>query len=71
LFQENRFWDKLKRPIATRSVKKPASSSMTVATVATTNLPAGGGTLNEAGQQGYHKAGYKYKNFHQQVADPG
>lgn len=36
-----------------------------------TPLPEGGGTLNEAGQQGYHKAGFKYKNHHQQVAIQG
>jgi hypothetical protein len=36
-----------------------------------TNLPEGGGTLNEAGQQGFHKAGFKYKNHHIQVAVQG
>jgi hypothetical protein len=36
-----------------------------------TTLPEGGGTLNEAGQQGYHKAGWKYKNHHIQVAIQG
>jgi hypothetical protein len=36
-----------------------------------TALPEGGGTLNEAGQQGFHKAGFKYKNHHIQVAVQG
>jgi hypothetical protein len=36
-----------------------------------TPLPEGGGTLNEAGQQGYHKAKFNYKNHHQQVAVQG
>lgn len=36
-----------------------------------TTLPEGGGTLNEAGEQGYHKATWKYKNHHTQVAIQG
>lgn len=36
-----------------------------------TTLPEGGGTLNEAGQQGYKKAGWKYKNHHIQVGIQG
>lgn len=36
-----------------------------------TNLPEGGGTLNEAGQQGYKKAGFKYRHHHIQVAVQG
>src|SRR5436305_10556651 len=36
-----------------------------------TNLPEGGGALNEAGQQGYHKAKFGYKHHHIQVAIQG
>lgn len=36
-----------------------------------TPLPEGGGNLNPAGNQGYNKAYYKYRHYHQQVAVQG
>lgn len=71
LYQENPFLAKLKK---TKNYTVGEEARVVVhdgRNGGFTNLPAGGGTLNEAGQQGFHKAGFKYKNNHQQVAIQG
>ncbi|HEU5115578.1 MAG TPA: phage major capsid protein [Isosphaeraceae bacterium] len=71
LYQENPFWNKVKR-----NTRFEIGETARVVLHDGRNggysvLPAGGGTLNEAGNQGFHKAQYKYKNHHQQVSIQG
>src|ERR1700759_1623481 len=71
LYQENRFWDKIKKTDRYTIGEEARVVLHDRRNGGTTNLPPGGGTLNEAGQQGFRKAGFKYKNIHQQVAIQG
>jgi len=71
LYQENRFWQKVKKTDRYTIGEEARVVLHDRRNGGFTNLPEGGGTLNEAGQQGFRKAGFKYKNFHQQVAIQG
>lgn len=71
LYQENRFWEKVRKNTRYEIGEEARVVLHDRRNGGFTNLPAGGGTLNEAGQQGFRKAKYLYKNFHQQVAIQG
>lgn len=71
LYQENRFWEKVRKNTRYEIGEEARVVLHDRRNGGFTNLPAGGGTLNEAGQQGFRKAKFQYKNFHQQVAIQG
>jgi hypothetical protein len=71
LYQENRFWEKVRQNTRYEIGEEARVVLHDRRNGGFTNLPAGGGTLNEAGQQGFRKAKFQYKNFHQQVAIQG
>jgi len=71
LFQENSFLAKVKKTNKYTVGEEARTVIHDGRNGGYTALPAGGGTLNEAGEQGYHKAGWKYKNHHIQVAIQG
>lgn len=71
LYQENRFWDKVRKGTRYEIGEEARVVIHDRRNGGFTNLPAGGGALNEAGQQGTRKAKYLYKNFHQQAAIQG
>jgi len=71
LYSETPFLDKLKKTDRYTVGETARVPLHTRRNGGFTSLPEGGGTLNEAGQQGYNKAEFKYKHFHQQVAVQG
>src|ERR1700749_2084106 len=71
LYQENPFLAKVKKTNRYTVGEEARVVVHDVRNGGYTALPEGGGTLNEAGQQGFHKAGFKYKNHHIQVAVQG
>lgn len=71
LFQENPFLAKVKKTDKYTIGEEARTVIHDGRNGGYTTLPEGGGTLNEAGEQGYHKAGWKYKNHHIQVAVQG
>jgi hypothetical protein len=71
LYEENRFLDKVKKTdrfLEGEKIRVPLHVSRNGGF---TSLPAGGGNLNEAGNQGYNKAEYNLTHHHQQVALQG
>lgn len=71
LFQENPFLAKVKRTDKYTVGEEARTVIHDGRNGGYTALPEGGGTLNEAGNQGYHKASWKYKNHHIQVGIQG
>ncbi|MGH2941061.1 MAG: phage major capsid protein [Solirubrobacterales bacterium] len=71
LFEENRFLDKLKKTEKFTQGKEARVPVHTRRNGGFVSLPAGGGTLNAAGQQGYNQANFKLTHHHQQVAIQG
>jgi len=71
LYQENRFWEKIKKTDQYTIGEEARVVLHDRRNGGFTNLPEGGGALNKAGQQGFRKAGFKYKNHHQQVEIQG
>jgi hypothetical protein len=71
LFEENRFWDKLKKTKKYTQGKEAKVPLHVSRNGGFTSLPSGGGNLNEAGNQGYDEANFKLTHHHQQVALQG
>lgn len=71
LYQDTPFWDKLKKTDRYTIGEEARVVIHDGRNGGFTNLPEGGGTLNTAGEQGFHKANFKYKNHHQSVAIQG
>lgn len=71
LYQENRFWKKLEKTDRYTIGEEARVVLHDRRNGGFTNLAEGGGNLNKAGQQGFRKAGFKYKNHHQQVEIQG
>lgn len=71
LFEENKFLDKLKKTDKYTQGKEAKVPLHVSRNGGFTSLPAGGGTLNEAGNQGYNEATFKLTHHHQQVAIQG
>lgn len=71
LYQENPFWSKVKKTSRYTIGEEARVVLHDGRNGGFTNLPAGGGTLNPAGEQGFNKAAFKYKNHHQQIAVQG
>lgn len=71
LYQENRFWEKVRKNTRYEIGEEARVVLHDRRNGGFTNVAPGGGTLNEAGQQGFRKAKYLYKNHHQQVAIQG
>lgn len=71
LYEENKFLEKVKktdRYLEGELIRVPLHVSRNGGF---TSLPEGGGSLNEAGNQGYNKAQYNLTHHHQQVALQG
>lgn len=71
LFEENRFLEKLKRTDKYTQGKEAKVPLHVTRNGGFTSLPSGGGTLNEAGNQGYDEANFKLTHHHQQAALQG
>ena len=71
LYDENPFLARIKRLKNTKVGQQAVTPIHTSRNGGWTALPAGGGTLNTAGQQGMTQATWLYKNFHQQVLVQG
>lgn len=71
LFEENRFLDKLKKTDKYTQGKEAKVPLHVSRNGGFTSLPAGGGNLNEAGNQGYDEAAFKLTHHHQQAAIQG
>lgn len=71
LYEENRFLEKLKKTDKYTQGKEAKVPLHTSRNGGFTSLPAGGGQLNEAGNQGYDEANFKLTHHHQQVAVQG
>jgi len=71
LYEENRFLDKLKKTDKYTQGKEAKVPLHVSRNGGFTSLPAGGGNLNEAGNQGYDEANFKLTHHHQQVAIQG
>ena len=71
LFEENRFFEKLKKTDKYTQGKEAKVPLHVSRNGGFTSLPSGGGTLNAAGNQGYNEATYKLTHHHQQAAVQG
>ncbi len=71
LFNENRFLDKLAKVDKYTQGLEARVPIHVRRNGGFTSLPAGGGSLNTAGQQGYNQANYKLTHHHQQIALQG
>src|ERR1044072_6201827 len=71
LFENNKFLDKLKKTDKYSQALEAKVPLHTSRNGGFTSLPSGGGTLNDAGNQGYNEANFKLTHHHQQVALQG
>ena len=71
LFENNKFLDKLKKTDKYSQGLEAKVPLHTSRNGGFTSLPSGGGTLNDAGNQGYNEANFKLTHHHQQVALQG
>lgn len=71
LFDENKFFEKLKRTPKYTQGKEAKVPLHVTRNGGFTSLPAGGGSLNTAGNQGYDEANFKLTHHHQQAAVQG
>jgi len=71
LFEENRFLEKIKKTDKFTQGKEAKVPLHVTRNGGFTSLPSGGGTLNEAGNQGYDEANFKLTHHHQQAAIQG
>jgi len=71
LYEKNRFLEKLKKTNKYTQGKEAKVPLHVSRNGGYTVLPPGGGTLNEAGNQGYDEANFKLTHRHQQVAIQG
>jgi len=71
LYEENKFLAKVKKTKKFMEGEKVRVPLHVSRNGGFTSLPEGGGTLNEAGNQGYNKAEYHLTHHHQQVAIQG
>lgn len=71
LFEENRFFEKLKKTNKYTQGKEAKVPLHVSRNGGFTSLPSGGGNLNAAGNQGYNEATFKLTHHHQQAAVQG
>src|SRR5262245_37743469 len=71
LYQETPFLDQLKRTARSTVVETARAPLHFSRNGGYTTRPDGGGTLNEAGNQGLAKAEFNYTNHHQPIAVQG
>jgi hypothetical protein len=71
LYEENKFLEKIQKTDKYTQGKEAKVPLHVSRNSGFTSLPPGGGTLNEAGNQGYDEATFKLTHHHQQVAIQG